>query len=284
MDTKKTKKKIQLFVIIRFLIQLVFFLCLPALFSAAFNGIKYVANQIHNQALITWNPFLTTLVVLLGFTVIFGRFFCGFACAFGSLGDWLFACSSALQKMIRKKVWKLPQKAISILSYGKYLVLAVIIALCLTGNYERISAADPWELFASFIAGNFAIATRYYALAVLLFIIIGMLLVERFFCQFLCPMGAVFALMPMFPFFTFNRQKDDCIPGCSLCTRTCPAAITFDEENSRYHDCFQCGKCSEKCPKQNLRLGIRKLRGTEIWLMIAKAAILFAICYPLMNG
>jgi len=280
----KKKIKLNTFELLRFIIQLVFFFCLPALFSAAFNGIKYIANQIHSQAIITWNPFLTTLIILLGFTVVFGRFFCGFACAFGSLGDWIFAGSSLLQKKFRKKVVKLPEKMIRAFNYGKYITLFAIIILCLAGTYSKVSHADPWELFASFISGNFSISGRHYAIAVLFIIVAGMCLVERFFCQFLCPMGAVFAFMQPLPFFTFNRKKEDCIPGCTLCRRICPASISLGEENSRYQDCFQCGKCSVKCPKKNLRLGIRRLRGTENWLILLKALILFAICYPLMNS
>ena len=276
-------KKLNIYSIIKFVIQLAFFISMPALYSAAFSGIKYIAIQIHSQEMIVWNPFLSTLAVLLVSTIIFGRFFCGFACSFGSVGDLLFTCSTLIQKKFRKKIFILPDSAIKYLNYLKYVVLIGIIALCLTGTYSYISQADPWEIFASFRAGNFAINGRYIALAILIAIVIGMCLVERFFCQFLCPMGAVFALMPSLPFLIFNREKKDCIPGCTICIKTCPASISLGEKHSRYNDCFQCGKCSVKCPKKNMRLGIRKLLGTEVWLTAGKAVILLVVCWPLMN-
>jgi len=270
--------------ITRFVIQVAFFILLPALFSAAFNGVKYLANQMHQQDAFTWNPFLETLVILLASTVLFGRFFCGYVCSFGSVGDWIFSCSAFVQKKLFKKVFTLPSKVIKGLQYLKYVLLIGIVAACLTGTYSYVSPADPWELFAFFRAGDFSISGRTYMAITLGLIVVGMVFVERFFCQFLCPIGAVFALMPMLPQTIFNREKEDCIKGCSICIKTCPADISLGEAHSKYGECFQCGKCSVKCPKANLRLGFRRLRGTEIALAVIKAALFIAVCYRLMNG
>jgi polyferredoxin len=267
----------------RLVIQAVFFILLPALFSAAFNGVKYLANQIGQQEAFTWNPFLAVLVVLLASTILFGRFFCGYACSFGSLGDWLFYCSAFIQKKIFKRVLTLPEKIVKGLQYLKYVILIGIVAACLTGTYSDIGPADPWELFAAFRAGNFSLGGQIYMSITFGLIVIGMLFVERFFCQFLCPMGAVFALMPLFPLTIFNRKKEDCIKGCHLCVKTCPADISLGEVHSKYGECFQCGKCSAKCPRGNIRLGFRKWRGTEIALPVAKAALLIAVSYPIMH-
>ena len=62
------------------------FIIYPALFSTAFTGIKLIVEQITQRASLPWNSFVQTLVVLLVFTIVFGRFFCGFACAFGTWG------------------------------------------------------------------------------------------------------------------------------------------------------------------------------------------------------
>jgi polyferredoxin len=277
------KKIIKEYNITRLAVQIVFFIFLPALFSAAFNGVKYLADQVSRHELIVSNPFIATLVALLAFTVFFGRFFCGYACAFGSLGDWLFACFAFARNRAGKKVLKLPDKAIAALLYLKYLILIGVVIACFLNVYASFSHADPWGLFASLRTGVFSIEGKEWAAVTLGLIVIGMIFVERFFCMFLCPLGAVFALLPMFPLMVFNRKKEGCIPGCTLCTKTCPASISLGEAHSKYDDCFQCGTCSMKCPKSNIRLGLRKLKGTEIWLVALKSAILFALCYPLMN-
>jgi len=280
----KMKREVNIHRITRFVIQVAFFVLLPALFSAAFNGVKYFANQMFKQGVFSWNPFLAILVALLVSTIVFGRFFCGYACSFGSLGDWLFSCSAFIQKKLFKKVFKLPGIAIKVLQYLKYVILIGILATCLTGTYSYIGQADPWELFGQFRAGNFSIGGQTYMAIALGLIIVGMLLVERFFCLFLCPMGAVFALMPMVPLTLFNRKKEECLKGCSLCVKNCPADISLGEPHSRHGECFQCGKCSVKCPKENVRLGFRKVKGTGIVLTLVKAALLLAVCYPLMNN
>jgi polyferredoxin len=296
------KKKPTAHSVARLAIQIVFFIFLPSLFSVAFNGVKYVADQIFRHETIAWNPFLATLTALAVFTVLFGRFFCGYACAFGSLGDWLFACSAFIRKKVGKKTgkeaggraggktgkeaFKLPDKAIAALLYLKYLILIGVVIACLLNVYSFIGPADPWGLFASLRAGGAGGLTldgREWAAAALGAIVVGMLFVERFFCMFLCPMGAAFALLPMLPLTIYGRKKEDCIPGCSLCVRTCPASISLGEARGGYGDCFQCGKCAARCPKGNVRPGFRKLKGTEIWLAVLKAAALFAVCHPIMK-
>ena len=43
------------------------------------------------------------------------------------------------------------------------------------------------------------------ALIILLIIVAGMLVCERFFCRFLCPMGAIFSLLPVLPIFQLKE-------------------------------------------------------------------------------
>ena len=86
----KKKKKISVQTIIEVMIRAVFFIIYPALFSTAFTGIKLIVEQITQRASLPWNSFVQTLVVLLVFTIVFGRFFCGFACAFGTWGDFVY--------------------------------------------------------------------------------------------------------------------------------------------------------------------------------------------------
>lgn len=254
------KKKLKIFTIVRIVIQLIFFVLMPAVFSTAFMGAKYIAEQIFKREVIAVNPFVETLIVLLVITILFGRYFCGYACAFGSLGDWVFGISAAVQKKFRKKVFKLPVTIIAKLQYVKYAVLLVILGMCVGGRYSMIGKYDPWEVFASIRAGNFSMErSSVWAIVLLIVIIMGMCFVERFFCSFLCPMGAIFSIMPILPFATFNRDKEKCAKGCTLCVKTCPAALSLGEENSKYGDCFQCGRCSIKCPKKSIKNGLEKL-------------------------
>lgn len=88
----------------RQIIQIIFFLWMPALYTSAFSGVRYVIEQIRAGKPIEHNAFLVMLIALCGFTILFGRFFCGYACAFGTLGDGMYALSQWVQKKVKKKL------------------------------------------------------------------------------------------------------------------------------------------------------------------------------------
>lgn len=276
---KKTDiKKIHAWV--RAAIQLVFFLFLPSVYSSAFAGVKYIFNQFSSVSSIELTSFVTVLIVICLYTLVFGRFFCGFACAFGSLGDFFRWLYLTIVKKRKKKPVKFPQKLEKILPFGKYLVLLVIVVLCFFGKFDTVQSASPWTVFSMLHNFNFSLGRYIPGLVILLLIVIGMCLEDRFFCRFLCPMGAVFTLVPVLPIFGLVRERDNCIKGCSACTKKCPSNIELPQKG-KYDvsaDCFQCQKCIDTCPKKNVHTGIKKLRGNEIWFTLLRAALLFAIC------
>ena len=57
-------------------------------------------------------------------------------------------------------------------------------------------------------AGNFRLSSYIPGIVLLVLILVGMFFEERFFCRFLCPMGAVFSLLPILPFFTLHRKRE----------------------------------------------------------------------------
>ena len=73
--------------IVRWCVQIGFFVLAPSIFSATFNGVKYLATQIGVRQAAEPTSFVVLLVAMLAFTILSGRFFCGYACAFGTLGD-----------------------------------------------------------------------------------------------------------------------------------------------------------------------------------------------------
>lgn len=264
---------------LRAVIQLLFFVFLPSAFTAVFNGVKYIFTQIGNGDVIEITAFVSALIVLCVFTIIFGRFFCGFACAFGALGDAVHALYVKVCKKLKKKPIKLPAACRKWMMCMKYVMLAGIVILCYCGLYGNLKGTSPWDVFSMAHAGNFRFAGYGLGIVFLFLIIVGMAVEERYFCKFFCPMGAVFAMLPTLPFFTLKRDRENCLKGCKGCTNNCPVSLELPEEKSLEvcGDCFQCQKCIDVCPKGNVHCGIKKLKGNEFWFTIVRAVILFAI-------
>ena len=260
-------------------VQLVFFLASPGAFIAAFSGAKYIFTTIGQGKAIEAVPFFKILVGLCLFTVLFGRFFCGFACAFGALGDWLHDLYVFICRKRKKKTYLLPAEAARVLPWAKYGLLAILLLACLAGVYGNLTGSSPWDVFSMIRAGRLRLAGYGIGAVLLVLILIGMTLTERFFCRFFCPMGAIFALLPVLPFFSLHRNRKACLPRCSACTKTCPSGIELPSDGSvRIEgDCFQCQKCIGICPKSNVHTGVGQLRGDEIPFTLLRAALLLAM-------
>lgn len=152
---KKHKKQIPAW--IRAGIQLLFFVFFPSAFTAAFSGVKYIAGQMGTGAQIEITSFVLSLIILCASTVVFGRFFCGFACAFGSLSDWVRAAYVWVCKKLKKKPVTLGMELTAALSLIKYAVLLLILFLCFGGTYVKLKGSSPWDVFSMLHAGNFAL-------------------------------------------------------------------------------------------------------------------------------
>lgn len=91
---------------------------------------------------------------------------------------------------------------------------------------------SPWDVFSMITTGRLPKSTYIVGTVLLILIIVGMCTQERFFCQFLCPMGAVFAIMPVIPGALFKRNRQNCAPKCTLCKKRCPAHLDIDGDTA----------------------------------------------------
>ena len=82
----------------RILVQLIAFIFAPALFSQAFGAVKEVAATMGKGDVLDLSDFVIRLLILCGVTILLGRVFCGWLCAFGALNDWVYQLSAFLQK------------------------------------------------------------------------------------------------------------------------------------------------------------------------------------------
>lgn len=144
----------------------------------------------------------------------------------------------------------------------------------MTRQEKLLTGANPWEVFSRLTALRLPPEGFGVGIALFVLILLGMAVQPRFFCQFLCPMGAVFALLPVLPFARLHRQSDGCIPGCNACKQQCPVCLKLEESSLRSGECLACEACVGTCPKQNIHRWDRTLC-KSLWLPVLAKALLF---------
>ena len=151
----KTRRRRQFW--FRIIVQFVFFLAAPSVYNSSFTAVKNTFTSIGAGKPLEMNAFVIQLLLLLVYTVLIGRFFCGWACSFGAINDWIYHLFRTIfRKAGIKKMPELPDRAISILQWLKYVVLVGILSLCFLGRGNTVSQSSPWIVFSLIRSGNFS--------------------------------------------------------------------------------------------------------------------------------
>ncbi len=246
------KKKISPIQIVRAVIQLIAFVTVPALFITIFSSIGGIITSIAGGSFVLLDN-LGRLVLILGvflITLVWGRFFCGFICSFGAMQDLL----NSIGKLIPFKI-KVPEKADKWLKLLKYAVLAFVAVGVWGFSVTGDTVWSPWTVFGIYSSLSGWSSLKYFLTlggALLLLIIIGSLFIERFFCRYLCPLGALFSLVARFRIYSLNRKPEKC-GNCKLCTSKCSMGIPlYKYDEVRSGECINCMKCTSVCPNENI--------------------------------
>jgi len=89
------------------------------------------------------------------------------------------------------------------------------------------------------------------AITLLIFggIIILNLLAPRFWCRYLCPLGALLSLIS--PLGLFKRRVNEDCNECLKCQKVCPmGAVAENPRETRLPECIQCRTCAKVCPQE----------------------------------
>ena len=193
---------------------------------------------------------------------LLGRFVCGWLCPFGLVQDLLYKIP------VFHKRKRLPFH--SVLKYGKYAALFLFVgigSLFLFGGFAKVPAFCKYicpsgTLFGAvpLLAVNGSLRSQtgglfFWEGAVLLFFLFLSIKCYRPFCQYLCPLGAIYGLFNRFSLVQIRWEKEQCI-SCAACERACPGALS-KEEISRSPECIRCGKCIGACPEKCLHFSAR---------------------------
>ncbi|MFZ0707804.1 MAG: 4Fe-4S dicluster domain-containing protein, partial [Candidatus Korobacteraceae bacterium] len=127
---------------------------------------------------------------------------------------------------------------------------------------------------------------------VLLGLFVASLLVQNFWCRYLCPYGALLGLASLVSPTRIVRSESACI-DCAKCAKACPAALPVDKlMQIRSAECTSCLECVAACPAKDaleVRIGAPAIgRGKRLpsWAVAAAVAIIFIglVGYAKLSG
>ncbi|MGX4804771.1 4Fe-4S binding protein [Bradyrhizobium guangdongense] len=209
------------------------------------------------NALVTgfhWEFFLAAPLIFIlwaataGGLLFWGRGpFCGWLCPFGALQEltnqvakWLKVPQITVPWGLHERLWPV-----------KYIVFLGLFGLSLysVDMAERFAEIEP---FKTAIILKFARQWPFVLYAVAL-LVIG-LFIERFFCRYLCPLGAALAIPGRMRTFEWLRRWQECGSPCQRCAKECPVQSIHPEGHINVNECIYCMHCQElyyddhRCP------------------------------------
>lgn len=222
-------------------------------------------------------PALLLAVLILGLSFVMGRFFCSYICPMGTTIDMADCLVRSGQKSRTRSspVWLPP------LRIAKYLLLVFVLGSALMG-ISLVFLASPLSLITRLYglvifpvaalladlgmdilrnAGDLLGITIFPYTSInvsrydLQWLVIGIFMIifgcaffsPRFWCRYICPSGALFALCSRKPL--LRRVVDETCTRCGVCQSSCPMeAIPEDPERTNYSECIACLRCVKVCP------------------------------------
>ena len=217
----------------------------------AFGGIETLLPYLSTGHLLKSTNLLnfSVLIATLGVSLVAGRAFCGWLCGLGALQDfiaeWTRKLSGELHHVRGRKSksrfpLQLPASVDRPLRYAKYLVLAAILVASLYAAFPPLREFCP-------VRAVFSLKMTALLWLTLVVFVAGSVLVERFWCKYLCPLGAALAL--------FNKispvrlVSSSTCNNCGRCDIECSMGIADVPNNLADAECIRCLECLDTCAR-----------------------------------
>ena len=204
------------------------------------------------------DPLVFILWVSVAVSLLFwGRgAFCGWLCPFGALQE----LSNQIARFFKVPQWRLPWGLHERLWPIKYMIFLGLVALSLISVplAEQFAEVEP---FKTSIILKFSRAWPYVLFAT---VVLGLgLFIERFYCRYLCPLGAALAIPARMRMFDWLKRYKECGDPCQTCAHDCFVQAIHPTGEINPNECLSCLNCQVlyqddfRCP---VRIQKRKKR------------------------
>ena len=234
-------------------------------------------------------------LVLLVLTLLFGRFFCGWICPMGTSLDLLGMPTGQVRPPVRKgwyrgKYYLLAALTASALFgvqlFGLFDPLSIFLRsltiaiypavnLVLNGIFDQLYN-HPTPLLSPLADASYPFFRNHllafnqpvFALSIFTFgVFLGLVLLERlekrFWCKYLCPLGALLGICSRHSLLTYSEGRP--CTDCSACTFEC-RMDAVSAQGHRKSECLLCFDCTSFCPdgRAGVRVGRKRPGGLGI--------------------
>ncbi|MCK5853526.1 4Fe-4S binding protein [bacterium] len=206
----------------------------------------------------SWNVAHTMWIgfAVLALSFFLGRFFCSFICPLGTIFHFISWLSK--NKKISNRILKNKYSFLQIYKYG---LLIVLLTCALFGGLQ-IGLFDPIDLLtrtsavfiyptidSAFFAGqNYVFPTAPLIVGFFTLLLILNVYRPRFWCRYVCPLGALLGLASKITPGALVRDENKCT-NCGLCTASCVGACEPEKAVIK-SECLMCFNCVDVCPEK----------------------------------
>ena len=182
-------------------------------------------------------------------SLLLKKSFCSWLCPIGTISEYLWKLGRRLfRRSLQLPRWlDIPMRGL------KYLLLAFFLLIVVSMSAQALAdfMQAPFGILADVKMLGFFRNIGVVGIAVMAALVLLSVVIQNFWCRFLCPYGALLGLVSVVSPVKIRRDKNACI-DCAKCAKACPSHLPVDKLiQVRSVECTGCMECVAVCPAEH---------------------------------